>query len=344
MSSTITRSKAIGIASKEISGYNGTDTPFIDEVMNAGPVERRYLVPKDCAEEGKEYSDSDDRVLAPPDKVRWDEVDGNIDIEEVYEPSDEYTPFVVEDAREHFEKVVGAYGFLAEGFREDPINRDVLIDNLSYAVVCGQELTAYVPLNLGMDQDIDDLCNQLTRLSSWAGRFQEETGIDFNFACYALDPYSELNGNGDQAEERRQELKDKLNESDGFEGAEVNEWDWFRDEVLECGEEEWSRTVEEKRTQIENAWSDGRKKDFQSDAESVEGGDGITYAAMRLAESDLMSGEVRLSPGTRRDDPADLVPRVDAQFKGEAVIYGPFRGSWKSDFNKVEDAPEAVSG
>lgn len=230
------------------------------------------------------------------------------------------------------EEFAEAYEAVASGYRSPPINEKAL-----YSQIAEGDLTFWAPWNLGqipyqgdagqgdaLERYQKEIANQLETLEKYAQTLESLADLEAEIKVYGLDPYAENNGNNPAPV--KQKVKDNIR---GRQNVDFVDWNEFRRETLEG---DWEKEKESARKDVEK-WSEGLKDDLESTPVS---GDGLEYAAMRLAESRMMEGKVRLSPGFPEDDGV-FVPTSgetgEDSTKLEGVIYGPFIGPWKSKYN-----------
>jgi hypothetical protein len=266
------------------------------------------------------------------DSLDYDKVVGALGGERIYvedgrrvdEPSGRPDGKFWEDVSpREVEEFAEAYEAVASSYRSSPINEKAL-----YSQIAEGEVTFWAPWNLGQQQIQAEVAEQLDTLEEYAQTLESLADLEAEIKVYGLDPYAENNGNNPAPV--KQTVKDNIR---GKQNVDFVEWNKFREETLEG---DWDEEKTSAREDVEE-WPEGRKEDLQSTPVS---GDGLEYAAMRLAESRMMGGKVRLSPGFSEDDgvfvPTSGETGEDAT-QLEGVIYGPFIGPWKSKYNDNKD-------
>ncbi|MFB6241181.1 MAG: hypothetical protein ABEJ36_00060 [Candidatus Nanosalina sp.] len=209
-------------------------------------------------------------------------------------------------SRQELEDFDQALSTVKTGVREEDSERDPLVLNeeAMYDDIASGSIEFYAPWNIGMDQDEEEILESLEGLQGFAEVLNDETVLDAGVTIYTLDAYAENNGN--EYRGTKQKVTDRAEQMDDLS---VLEWSDFEKEVL------------------------GQPLDPD-----------LGYRGLRRKESELMSGNVRISP-TENPDQEDkqYVDTTGNPKENEAVVYGPFFGPWKSGYDdRKSEVPELL--
>lgn len=221
-----------------------------------------------------------------------------------------------------------ALSTLRAGYRKSSVNEEAMYDQIA-----GGEIEIFAPWNVGdSDQPLQEILKTASALQRYAETIEDETKLDAQVTVYSLEGYANLNNNSFA------KIKSSVESVVGpMDNLEFMDWSAFTNKVL-LGN--WAKEKKEREKEFRTLPED-EKEELRNNSQE---GDSMVYNGMRKAESTLMNGQIRLSPGKPDDDNRKIVPRPDNPKDGEAVIYGPFVGSWKEIYVEEEKkVPELLA-